>query len=171
MSWEFNAVTSPFTAGCTKPIYSVYLFCFHDGGRRDGGIKKSVLCPILANASVLERFVDDLGHRRVQVWLDSGEQVPPANLHHHPWIHLLIDQEPLDESTPEVVTGDVPEVFVADRLGGTVGGSFDPPFDGPLRVVDDSVGRSDLLTSFWTTWLMRALDALVRPERASTSHA
>lgn len=57
----------------------------------------------LLEAGLLESFVHNFWRRCVQVGLNRLERVPATDLHHHTWIHLFIDEEPLREPAPEIV--------------------------------------------------------------------
>jgi len=93
----------------------------------------------------LEGVVDDGGCGGVEVRLDGLEGVPPADLHHHPGVHVLLNEQPLGEPPAEVVGTHVAVVQVARLLGGGLGRALDCGPDAPDGEVNEGFVRGDVL--------------------------
>lgn len=64
------------------------------------------------------------------------ERRPAADGHHHAGIHPFVNEEPLSEAPPKIVTRDVAKVLVAGAVGGSLGGAMDDSPDAAGREVD-----------------------------------
>lgn len=93
----------------------------------------------------LEGVVDDGGGGGVEVRLDSLEGVPPADLYHHPGIHILLYEQPLGEPPAKVVGAHMVVVRIARPLGGGLDRTLDRGPDAPDGEVDEGLVGGDVL--------------------------
>ncbi len=90
----------------------------------------------LLKAHFSKGLVNNLLCRCVQIRLDGSEAVPAADGHHHPRVHLLIDQQPLREASTEVVATHLAELLDPGFLGSTLGCALHSRTDTTLLQVD-----------------------------------
>jgi len=93
----------------------------------------------LRQTGVVEGLVNDALSRRVEIRLDRLEGRPATDGHHDAGVDALVDEEPLGEAPPEVVTRDVAEVVVAGSISSCLGGASDDRPDAAGGEIDERV--------------------------------
>lgn len=78
----------------------------------------------LYDLDVVERVVNHVLGRGVEVRFHGLERRPPADGHNHTRIHRLVDEEKLGEPSSEVVDRHVEIILLVGSVGGGLGGRF-----------------------------------------------
>lgn len=77
----------------------------------------------------LKCFIHNIWRRRVKLRFDSLERFPPANLHDHARVYLLVNEKPLREPASQIVARCVERVLVTGRSIPPFGGTLHPTVD------------------------------------------
>jgi hypothetical protein len=90
-------------------------------------------------------FIDDLGGRSVKIRFNRLEGVLSTDLHHHSWVHILVDEQTLGKASTQVVTRDMPEIVISSLSSCCLCGSFHSGPNAASGEIDKRFAGGDVL--------------------------